>query len=158
MRHLGSPRRVPQRMPSGLRLARHALDGAADPTPAHLQMEALLQNGRRIGVGQSLRFVHQHAQRQGFRSHLHRRCSNGIGSLQRVTPLHALATLDTAADRNIKPPDPGAPHDLFLILCFDPFYGQYPAARRALRGNCHGDRFVYMVRDRPAVVLAVRFS
>ena len=75
-----------------------------------------------------------------------------------MAPLHALAALYTAADRNIKAPDKGAPHDLFLILGFDPFYGQGPAARGALRGNWNGDRFVYMVRDRPAVVFAVRFS
>jgi hypothetical protein len=121
-------------------------------------MEPLFQNGCRIGVGQTLRFVHQHAKCQGFRPHLHRRRSDGIGSLQPVAPLHALAALYTAADWNIKPPNPGTPYDLFLILGFDPFYGQGPAARGTLRGNWNGDRFVYMVRDRPAVVFAVRFS
>lgn len=75
-----------------------------------------------------------------------------------MAPLHPLAALYTAADRNIKPPDPGAPHDFFLILGFDPFYGQGPAARWALLGNGHGDLFVNMVRDRPAVVFAVRFA
>src|ERR1035437_748444 len=144
-------------MPSGLRLARHPLDGAAYPTPAHLQMETLFQNGRRIGVGQSLRLVHQHGQGQSFGPHLHRRRSDGIGGLQRVATLHALATLRTAADRNIKPPYPGAAHDLFLILGFDPLYGQRSAASGALLGNCHANLFVYMIRDRSAVVFAVRF-
>ena len=158
MGQLASPRGFPQRMPSGLRLTRHALDGAAYPTPTHLQMKPLFQNGRHIGVGQTLRFVHQQSQGQGFRPHLYRCRPEGIGGLQWMASLHALAALYTAADRNIKPPDPGAAHDFFLILCFDPLYHQRSAALWAFLGHGHGDGFVNMIRDRPAVVFAVRFA
>src|SRR6266851_3160797 len=144
-------------MPSRLRLPRHALNGAADSTPAHLQMETLFQNRRRVSVGQTLCFVHEHSPGQGFRPHLHRRCPDGIGGLQRMAPLHPLAALDTSANRNIKPPDPGAAHDFFLILCFDPLYRQRAAALGTLLGNGNGDRFVDMIRDRSTVVLAVGF-
>src|SRR5712691_1646387 len=74
-----------------------------------------------------------------------------------MAPLHPLAALYTPANRNIKPPDPGAAHDFFLILRFDPLYGQRSAARGALLGNGNGDRFVDMIRDRSTVVLAVGF-
>ena len=120
-------------------------------------MEALFQNRRRIGVGQLLRFVHEHAQGQGFRPHLHRRCPDGIGSLQRVTPLHPPAALYTPANRNIKPPDPRAAHDFFLILCFHPLHRQRSAALGALLGNGNRDRLVDMIRDRSTVMFAVGF-
>ncbi len=120
-------------------------------------METLFQNRRRVSVGQTLCFVHEHSQGQGFRPHLHRRCPDGIGGLQRMAPLHPLAALDTSANRNIKPPDPGAAHDFFLILCFDPLYRQRAAALGTLLGNGNGDRFVDMIRDRSTVVLAVGF-
>src|SRR6266849_2320633 len=145
-------------MPCGFGLARHALNGAANPTPAHPQMKTLFQNGRYIGMGQTLRFVHQHSQGQGFRPHLHRRRTDRIGGLQRVAPLYPLAALRTTADRNIEPPYPGAPHDSFLILGHDTLYSQSSATLRALIGNRHGDLFVYMIRDWPTAVLAVLFA
>ena len=62
---------------------------------------ALLENRGGIGVGQSLGLVHQYAQGDGLRSHLHRRRADGVGGLQRVSPLHALLTLVTVADGNV---------------------------------------------------------
>src|SRR5580693_3863729 len=108
-------------------------------------------------MGQTLRFIHQHSQGQGFRPHLHRRRPDRIGGLQQVAPLYPFAALRTTADRYIKPPYPRAAHDLFLILWLDPLYRQCPAALRAFVGNRHGDLFVYAIRNGPTAVLAVLF-
>ena len=121
-------------------------------------MKTLLQNGGYIRMGQTLRFVHQHSQGQGFRSHLHRRRPDRIGGLQRVAPLYPLAALRTTADRNIKPPYPRAPHDLFLILWLDPLHRQCSAALGAFVGSQHGDLFVYTIRNWPAAMFAVLFA
>jgi hypothetical protein len=72
-----------------------------------------------------------------------------------VASLYPLAALPTTADGNVKPPYPGAPHDFFLILCFDPLHGQCPATLRALLGSRHGDLLVYVIRDWPTAMLAV---
>src|SRR6266581_2445353 len=125
------------------------------PAPAHRQSEALLENGRGVGVRQSQRFVHQHSQRHRLRSHLYRRRPKGIGGLQRVATLYSLVALRAPADRNLKPPHPRAAHNLFLVLRFHPFHYQRPAAGRALRGRRYGNLFVYLIWDWPLVVRAM---
>jgi hypothetical protein len=115
----------------------------------------LLENRCGVGVRQSLGFVHQHSQCHRLRSHLHRRRREGIGGLQRVTPLHSLVALRTSADRNAKAPHPRAAHNLFLVLRLHPFDRQRPTAGRALRWRRYGDLFVYTIRDRPPVVRAM---
>ncbi len=142
-------------MPSGFRFARHPLDGPADAARAHRQSETLLENGGGIGVGQALGLVHQHSQGDGLRSHLHRRCPDGVRGLQRVPALHPLLTLVTTADGNVEAPHPGAAHDLFLVLRFHPLEGEWPPAVGALRWSVDLDLFVYMLRDRPLMVGAM---
>ena len=72
-----------------------------------------------------------------------------------MAPLHPLVALRTPADRNAKAPHPRAAHNLFLVLRLHPLDRQRPAAGRALRGRRYGDFFVYPIRDRPPVVLAM---
>src|SRR5207249_4275874 len=98
----------------------------------------------------------QHAQRDGFRPHLHRGRSQGIGSLQRVPALYALVAPLTAADRNVEAPYPGAAHNLFLVLPFHPLHRQRSAAFRALFGSVYLDLFVYVIGDGTLIVAAMR--
>ena len=103
-------------MPRGFRFARHSLDRPANPSPTHAQSKAVLENDGGIGVWQAQGFIHQYAQRHRFRSDLHGSRSQGIGGLPRVPPWHALVAPLTAADRNVEPPHPHTPHNLFLVL------------------------------------------
>ena len=73
-----------------------------------------------------------------------------------MPPLHTLIAALTAADRNLEPPYPGAAHDFFLILEFQPLQPQPSTASRALLGGGHLDLFVHMIGDGPLVVAAVR--
>src|SRR5438445_527241 len=100
-------------------------------------------------------FVHQHSQGHRLRPKLYGGGTQCIGSLQRVSPLYAFGALPTPTDGNVEPSYPSAPQDLFLVLRFHPLHGQRSTAVRALRGNWYLDLLVYMLRDGPAVVLAV---
>ncbi|PYT28658.1 MAG: hypothetical protein DMG57_14060 [Acidobacteria bacterium] len=82
----------------------------------------MLQNGCRSGVGQTLLLFISTPRVKASGPTCTAAGSDGIAGLQRMTPLDSLAALRTAADRNIKPPYPSAPHDFFLILWFDPLH------------------------------------
>jgi len=116
----------------------------------------VLENGGGIGMGQAHGFVHQHAPRRRLRPHLHRRCSQGVGSLQRVPALHPLGALLTSADGDVEAPHISPPYDLFLILRVHPLDRQWPAAVRALFGRGYLDLLIYVIGNRPVGVGAMR--
>ena len=120
-----------------------------------VKSKALLQNGGGSGMRQPLQLVHQHCQCHCLRPHLHRRCSDRVGALQRMPPLHTLPTLRTPADGNVKPPYPCAPYDLFLILRLDPLQGQKTGTRRTLRRNWHRDLHIHTLRQGPTLMPSI---
>src|SRR6516162_6920859 len=99
--------------------------------------------------------VHQHSQGHRLRPNLYGGGTQGIGSLQRVSPLYAFGALGTPTDGNVEPSYPRAPQDLFLVLHLHPLHRQRSTAVRALPGNRYLDLLIYMLRDGSAVVLAV---
>src|SRR5215469_1125895 len=99
--------------------------------------------------------VHQHSQGHRLWPNLYGGGTQGIRSLQRVPPLNAFGALGTPTDGNMEPSYPSAPQDLFLVLHLHPLHRQRPTAVRTLCGNWHLDLLVYVLRDGPAVVLAV---
>src|SRR5215471_9329600 len=102
--------------------------------------------------------VHQHSQRHRLRPNLYGGRTQGIRRLQRVSPWYAFGALGTPTDGNVEPSYPSAPQDLFLVLRLHPLHRQRSTAVRALPGNRYLDLLVYLLRDGPAVVLAVGCS
>src|SRR5215831_4543114 len=102
--------------------------------------------------------VHQHSQGHRLWPNLYGSSTQGIGSLQRVSPLDAFGAPGTPTDGNVEPSYPSAPQDLFLVLHLHPLHLQRSTAVRALPGNRYLDLLVYLLRDGPAVVLAVGCS
>ncbi len=72
-----------------------------------------------------------------------------------MSALYALVAPLTSADRNVEPPYPRAPHNLFLVLRFHPLQDQRPATVRTLGGSGNLDLFVYVIGNRPVVVRAM---
>ena len=103
-------------------------------------------------------FVHQHSQGHCLWPNLYGGGTQGIGSLQRVSPLDAFGALGTPTDGNVEPSYPSAPQDLFLVLHLHPLHLQRSTAVRTLRGNRHLDLLVYVIGNGSAVVLAVGCS
>ena len=101
--------------------------------------------------------VHQHSQGHRLRPNLYGGGTQCIRRLQRVSPLDAFGALGTPTDGNVEPSYPSAPQDLFLVLHLHPLHRQRSTAIRALPGNRYLDLLVYMLRDRPAVVLAIGY-
>src|SRR5438270_11016181 len=101
--------------------------------------------------------VHQHSQGHRLRPNLYGGGTQCIRRLQRVSPLDAFGALGTPTDGNVEPSYPSAPLDLLLVLHLHPLHRQLSTAIRALPGNRSLVLFVYMLRDRPAVVLAIGY-
>src|SRR5215467_4563296 len=102
--------------------------------------------------------VHQHSQGHRLRPNLYGGGTQGIGSLQRVSPLYAFGALATPTDGNVEPSYPSAPQDFFLVLHLHPLHHQRSAAVWALPGNRHLNLLVYVIGNGSAVVLAVGCS
>src|SRR6516225_9119832 len=100
-------------------------------------------------------FVHQHSQGHRLWPNLYGGGTQGIGSLQRVSPLDALGALGTPTDGNVEPSYPSAPQDLFLVLHLHPLHHQRSTAVRTLSGNPYLYLLVYVIGNGSAVVLAV---
>jgi hypothetical protein len=86
---------------------------------------------------------------------LHRGCSQGVGGLPRIPPLHPPVAHSAATDRNFEAPPDGLAHDLGLKLRSNFFHLQRASAG-TLQGWRHGDYFIDLLGNGFAVTLARR--
>ena len=102
------------------RLPGRAMDRVHEPATRHRQAVQLLQERHNLAERQSPLFIEDDDQRDHLRAELRGRGAEGIGGLQRMSPLHPPPAAVAAAHMNVKLPDDHTrDRQFFLVLCRD---------------------------------------
>src|SRR5262245_14658209 len=125
------------------RLPRRPMERVGDSARPHVQPEPVAQPRCDLAVREAEVFIEQHDQRHGVRTQMRARRTEGIGRLQRMSPLHARPTAATAADMHIELAHV-RPHDWQILLNLDrhPRFRQATAAPRTGGWERHVNQLV----------------